>query len=164
MGEDETSSQRGGGRTFLVVVDDSEELSKALRFACRRAVKTGGRVALLYVIEPTGFQHWMGVGQRMEEERRQEAEELLNVIAAMVAKRTERLPVFHIREGDVREQLLELIEEDTSISVLVLGAATSDKGPGPLVNYLMTKMAGQLRIPITVVPGSLTDADIDAVS
>lgn len=159
-----SQTHHGSGRTFLVVVDDSDELSKALRFACRRAVKTNGRVALLYVIEPGDFHHWAGVGALMQEERRQEAEELINVIAALVTQRTGALPVIHIREGNIREQLLELIEEDISISVLVLGAATSDKGPGPLVTYLMSKMAGQLRIPITVVPGSLTDDDIDAVS
>lgn len=37
-------------RIFLVVVDGSPELKVALRYACLRAKRSGGRLALLYVI------------------------------------------------------------------------------------------------------------------
>ena len=150
-------------RTFLCVVDDTEELSQALRFACRRAVRTGGRVALLYVIQPAEFQHWASVGDLMREERRAEAEEMLQVVASVVQKRTKTMPVLYIREGKIREELIKLIDEETSISVLVLGAATGE-GPGPIVSYLVGKMAGRLRIPITIVPGALSDEQIDAIT
>ena len=150
-------------RTFLCVVDDTEELGQALRFSCRRAVRTGGRVALLYVIEPAEFQHWSSVGDLMREERRAEAEEMLQVVASVVQKRTKTTPVLYIREGKVREELIKLIEEETTISVLVLGAATGE-GPGPIVSYLVGKMAGRLRIPITIVPGGLDDEHIDAIT
>ncbi len=154
-----------GTRTFLCVVDESEELAQALRFACRRAVRSNGRVALLYVVEPAEFQHWASVGDLMREERREEAEEMLQVVASVVQKQTGNTPVIYIREGKITEELITLIdEEDTDISVLVLGAATGPEGPGPLVSYLVGKMAGRLRIPITIVPGSLTDEQIDAIS
>ena len=152
------------GRTFLCVVDQSEELSQALRYACRRATRTGGRVALLYVIEPAEFQHWAAVGDLMHEERRAEAEEMLQVVASVVHKRTGTMPVIYIREGKITDELINLIDEETSISVLVLGAATGVEGPGPIVSYIVAKMAGRLRIPITIVPGSLSDEQIDAIS
>lgn len=152
------------GRTFLCVVDESEELSQALRFACRRAVRTKGRVALLYVTEPAEFQHWMAVGDLMREERREEAEEMINVVASVVQKRTGSIPVVFIREGKLNDELIKLIDEEEEISVLVLGAATGDKGPGPLVSYIVEKMAGRLRVPITIVPGSLGDDHIDAIA
>ncbi len=151
-------------RIFLCVVDDSEELSQALRFACRRAARTGGRVALFYVVEPAEFQHWVAVGDLMREERRVEAEEMLQVVASVVQKRTGTTPVIYIREGTITEELISLVDEETSISVLVLGAATGPEGPGPLVSYLVQKMAGRLRIPITIVPGSLSDEQIDAIT
>jgi nucleotide-binding universal stress UspA family protein len=145
-------------------VDDTEELSQALRFACRRAVRTGGRVALLYVIEPAEFQHWASVGDLMREERRGEAEEMLQVVASVVQKRTKTTPVLYIREGKIRDELIKLIDEETAISVLVLGAATGEGGPGPIVSYIVGKMAGRLRIPITIVPGALSDEQIDAIT
>lgn len=169
MNETETSSapetaRTTGGRTFLCVVDDSEEFGVALQFACRRASNTNGRIALLYVVQPAEFQHWMAIGERMREEAREEAQELLNVVANVVQKRTGKVPALYIREGEVREELLKLINEDSEISLLVLGAATGTDGPGPLVSYLVQKMAGKLRVPITVVPGSLTEDDIENIS
>ena len=151
-------------RTLLCVVDDSEELSQALRFACRRANSTNARMALLYVIPPTEFQHWASVGDRMKEEAREKAEELLNVVASLVQKRTGRTPVVYIREGKPEQELITLINEHEDISLLILGASSGSSGPGPLVSYLLKEMAGKLRVPVTVVPGALTDEQIDAIS
>jgi len=57
-----------------------------------------------------------------------------------------------------------LIEEEPSISILVLAAGTGPEGPGPLISYLTGKPAARLRIPITIVPGRLTVEELDAVS
>ncbi len=84
-------------RVFLVVVDESEEMRNALRYACRRARKTTGRVALLYVIEPLEFQHWLGVGRVMEEEARAEAEQRLQALATEVYAQTGAVSVIHLR-------------------------------------------------------------------
>jgi nucleotide-binding universal stress UspA family protein len=151
-------------RTLLCVVDESEELSQALRFACRRANHTGARMALLYVIAPAEFQHWAAVGDRMKEEAREKAEELINVVASLVQKRTGHIPVVYIREGKAEEELIKLINEHEDISLLILGASAGSEGPGPLVSYLLKEMTGKLRVPVTVVPGILTDEQIDAIS
>lgn len=162
------TAKPGGGqdheRIFLVVVDATEEHRKALRFASLRARKTGGRVALLYVIEPAEFQHWMSVENLMREERRQEAEELLRKVSAEVQELSQMTPVYYLREGKLREELLKLIDEEKTISILVLAAGVDKKGPGPLVSYLAGSKAGTLRIPITIVPGNLSDEAIDALT
>jgi len=159
----EVPSQDGPGITFLCVVDESEEFGAALRFACGRASSTDGRVALLYVMQPAEFQHWIAVGERMREEAREEAEELLQVVASLVQKRTGKTPTLYIREGTVREEVVKLIDEERDISLLVLGAATGTDGPGPLVTYLVEKMTDRLRVPVTIVPGGLSDEEIDAI-
>ena len=151
-------------RVFLVVVDETEEMKVALRFACLRARRTGGRVALLYVIEPAEFQHWMAVGDLMREEARSEGEQLLQRLAAQVNELVGTIPVLYVREGKVRDELFKLLDEEPRISVLVLGASTDSRGPGPLVSALTGKMIGKLRVPITVVPGNLSDEEIDSVS
>jgi nucleotide-binding universal stress UspA family protein len=151
-------------RVFLVVVDESEELKIALRYAARRAQHTGGRVALLYVIEPTELQHWGAVESLMKEERREEAEALLQKLAADVTAIAGTMPIIYIREGRRRDELLAMIDEEKSISVLVLAASIGSEGPGPLVSALTGKLASKLRIPVTIVPGSLDDAQIDALA
>jgi nucleotide-binding universal stress UspA family protein len=170
MTEEENSSEelaseaKAPERTFLLVVDESEEFSNAMRFAWQRANKTGGRVALLYVIQRAEFQHWLGVGKLMEEERRQEAEELLNVVSATVQAKTGKMPLIFLREGKLDEEVIKLVDEEASISVLVLGASISDEGPGTLVSHITGKFAGRLRVPVTIVPGNLTPEEIDAIT
>lgn len=155
--------KKQAARVFLVVVDQSPELKIALRFAAGRAKSTGGRVAMLYVTEPAEAE-WLGVGEIMREERRAEAEQRLQELSALVQKLSGQMPVLFVREGSVREELLKLIDEEPSISILVLGADTGTGGPGPLVTALTGKFASKLRVPLTVVPGSLSEEDVDAIS
>ena len=151
-------------RTFLVVVDESEEMQVALHFASRRAMRTGGRVALLYVQQPAEFQHWMAVGDLMREEAREEAEGLMQKLSAEVKEWSGNYPVVHMREGDIREELEKLLDEEESISIVVLAASTESSGPGPLISYLVGKGGTRLRVPVTIVPGSLSDEEIVAIS
>jgi len=151
-------------RVFLVVVDDSDEMMIALRFACRRARHSGGHVALFRAIEPQEFQHWMGVGEIMREEAREDAEELLGGLSEKVVEISGQIPIIYVREGSTTDELLKLIDEEPSISILVLGANTQGDSPGPLVSYMTGKGAARMRVPITIVPGNLTDEQIDAIT
>ena len=151
-------------RVFLVVVDESPEMRNALRYACRRAKRTGGRVAMLYVMEPPEGQQWGAVMDLMRQEARQQAEEVIAKHADVAVSLTGQPPAIYIREGKSRDELVKLIVEDRSISVLVLASASSNEGPGPLVTAFAGKLGNQLRVPLTIVPGALTEAQIDAIS
>jgi nucleotide-binding universal stress UspA family protein len=151
-------------RVFLVVVDESPEMPNALRYACRRAKRTGGRVAMLYVMPPPEGQQWGSVVDLMRQEARQEAEAVVARHSETASSLTGQPPSIYIREGKSRDELLKLIAEDRSISVLVLGASSKGEGPGPLVTAFTGKTGSQLRIALTIVPGALTDAEIDAIS
>ena len=151
-------------RVFLVVVDDTQEMQLALYYACLRARRSGGRVALLEVLEPGEFQHWMSVGDLMREEARQEAERHLQRLAGQVNELLGSYPILYLREGGRREELLALIDEDPSISILVLGANTSGGGPGPLVSALTGKFLSNMRIPMTLVPDNLTEEELAKIA
>ncbi len=151
-------------RVFLVVVDASEEMRAALRYASIRARKTGGIVALFGAIETRPLMHWMGIETISQTEMRGQMETLMQELALSVKRWTGRVPVLFIREGTRSECLLRLIEEESSLSVLVLAAATGSYGPGPLVTAMTGKMIGGLRIPVTIVPGSLSNTDIDQIA
>jgi nucleotide-binding universal stress UspA family protein len=164
MGETAAAAQARRDRVFLVMVDDSAERRVALRYACLRARKSGGRVALLRVIEPAGQVEWAGVGAMLAEERRQDAETLLSGLAAEVTDLTGGLPILLIREGTPRDELLALLEEDPRISILVLAAATGGSGPGPLISALAGRYAAKLAVPMTIVPGNLSETELDRVT
>lgn len=151
-----------GKRKFLVVVDDTPECRLAVRFAGRRAAATGGSLVLLRVIEERAeMSHWLAVEERMREEAFAEAENLLQEIASEVHGWSGLFPAVTIRHGQLREEVLHQIDEDSGIRVLVLAAAPGPEGPGPLVSSLASTLAASMHIPVTVVPGNLTNDQVD---
>jgi len=151
-------------RVFLVVVDDSAEREVALKYACLRARNGGGRLALLRVLEPVGMIEWAGVGVLMAEERREEAEKLLSGLGAQVQEITGGLPILLIREGEARDELLALLEEDPRVSILILASSPTGSGPGPLISALTGRYASRVRVPMTIVPGGLDDKELERVT
>jgi nucleotide-binding universal stress UspA family protein len=150
-------------RKFLVVVDDSPEFDAALRYACRRARSTGGRVAMLRVIPPSAFEHWAGVRDEIEREQRQEAEALLQKLGVTAAELSGSPSEFVIEEGETKAAIRNVVAADPGIKILVLAAATGGRGPGPLVSSIAKDGVGfgGRKLPVTVVPGDLTDEDIE---
>lgn len=155
---------RDKARIFLVVVDESPELKVALRFASLRAKRSHGRVALLYVLEPSETQAWIAIEDLIRQERRQEAEDTLAELSETVEAITGQPALTILREGERRDELLKVIEQEPRISILVLGASTHKDGPGPLVTHLAGRLSGRLRVPITIVPGGLSDEQLEALT
>ena len=150
-------------RKFLVVLDDSRECLNAMRFAAMRAAKTGGGVQILAIIPPDEFNHWIGVGNVMREEARERINVHYEVFAKWMRDRQGIDPELVIREGQPIDEIMAQIRDNPEIGVLVLGAGTDKKGPGPLVSQL-TKIAGGLPVPITVVPGDLSKEKLEAIT
>jgi nucleotide-binding universal stress UspA family protein len=150
-------------RTFLVVLDDSPECLNAMRYAAIRAAKTGGGVELLGIVEPEAEQQWIGVGDLMRAEAREKIEAHFQIFRDRMEKNEGVVPTLAIREGEKVTEVLEHIRANREIGVLVLGAGTKGDGPGPLVAELVGRRGGQMQVPITVVPGSMSKEDLIAV-
>lgn len=161
------SFEEGHLRKMLVIVDETPEVEAAMFFAASRIKHSSGSIALLFVIEPQDFQHWMGVHQVHLEEETNKAKAMFRLLrrrlnaAGFEDVATEEV----IREGKTSEEIIRLIEEDEDIAILILGASPDSKGPGPLVSSLAAgKTAGTFPIPITIVPGDLTVEEIKAMA
>ena len=161
------SFEFGHTRKFLLVVDESQEVESALYYTASRVQRSSGTVVMLYVIEPGEYQHWMGVRQKQLEEETVKAKALFRLfrrklnLAGFEAVQSEEV----IREGPPADEILKLIAEDEDIAILVLGAASDVKGPGPLVSSLATgNAAGGFPVPVTVVPGKLSLEEIKALA
>jgi nucleotide-binding universal stress UspA family protein len=158
------SYEAGHSPKFLVVIDDSSECDRAVYFASRRALRTGASVIMLRVIETHDRnQQWLGVADIMRAEAHEEANAILDRHAARASSITGVMPERVIREGDKADELLKLIEEDEDIAILVLAAGTGKEGPGPLVAGIGSS-AGDYPIPVAIVPGHLTDDELDAMT
>jgi nucleotide-binding universal stress UspA family protein len=161
------SFEAGHFRKFLLIVDESMEVESALYFAASRIQRSSGSIVMLYVIVPQEFQHWINVRQQQIEEETAKAKALFRLfrrklnLAGFEGVACEEI----IREGAKAEEIRRLIDEDDDIALLVLGASNDPAGPGPLVSTLAAgTTAGNFPIPITIVPGTLELADIQALA
>ena len=158
------SYESGHKPKCLVIVDDTAEWDRAVYYASRWALRAGGGVVMLRIIETEDQnQQWLGVAEVMRAEAHEEADAALdraarraNAIAAITPERV-------IREGDPTEQILDVIDKDADIAVLVLAANPGPEGPGPLITMIAAAV-GSFPIPVTIIPGDLSDAAIDALS
>ena len=150
-------------RKFLVVLDDSRECLSAMRFSAMRAMKTGGGVAILSVIPPDEFNHWIGVSDLMREEARERIQAHFDVFAKWMRDSNKIDPDLIIREGEPIKEILGYVTDNPEVGVLVLGAGTDNSGPGPLVSQL-SKNSGSLPVPITIVPGNLSKEQLEAIT
>jgi nucleotide-binding universal stress UspA family protein len=157
------SREAGHKRKFLAIIDETPECERSVAYASRRAKSTDGVLVLLYVIESADFQQFMGVEKIMRAEAQQRADLAISVHVQRMRDLHGIEPEVIIREGTVTEQILKLIEDDQDIAILVLAAGGAKEGPGPLVQTVAGRGAA-FPIPVTIVPHTLCDEDIEAVA
>lgn len=150
-------------RTYLVVIDETEEASIALRFASRRAMKTNGALHILALVESEGFVAWGGVQATLEEEAKSRAEALVSSAAGSLFDETGIRPSITVKQGKGPKVVRQTMDEVPGLGALVLGAAAHGP-PGPLVSHFAAAEAGSLPCPVMVVPGSLSKEAIDRLS
>lgn len=150
-------------RKFLVVVDETPESRVAIRFATRRAQHTNGHVSLFCAADHDDFQQWRGVEELMREEARAKAEKLVLAAAKVVNELAGIFPEFVILHGAPVACLTETLKVDSDISVLVLASGTAQEAQGPLIAAFVGEASAH-PIPVTIVPGTLSDDEIDSLA
>lgn len=148
----------------LVIVDDTAEWDRAVYYASRWAIRAGGGVVMLRIIEiEDQNQQWLGVADIMRAEALEAAEAALDRAAGRANGIAAITPERLIREGAAMEQLLAVIDEDPDIAMLVLAANPGAEGPGPWV-ALLSHGLGTFPVPVTVISGALSDGSVDSLS
>jgi nucleotide-binding universal stress UspA family protein len=149
-------------RVYLVIMDETEEARRALRFAARRSVRTGGTVHILALVPRQEFVVFAGIQATIEAEARERAEVLVTTAAGSLASESGLTPVISVRNGDGPNVVRAYLAEHPEVSALVLGAA-AEGSPGPLTNYFAGN-AGTLPCVLMIVPGHVDEEGIDAFS
>ncbi len=150
-------------RKYLAVIDETDEARIALRFAMRRAAKTGGVVHILALVPKEDFVAWGAVQATMEDEAERRAEALVAGAAGDYFNQSGQRPAISVMHGDSVESLKRFLKENEDVAALVLGAAAIG-APGPLVTHFASVSAGELPCPVMVIPGSLSNEEIDRLS
>lgn len=147
------SPEEGDGGVYLLVADDSTEFEAALRRVAYLARQNKGHAAILYVIEDETYMHWKFIEQRIQTDKRVEAEKKLWEIAQRLYDMSGLIPAFYIKEGKTRQQVMEILNTDNTIRALVLGAAANSSNP--LISYFTGKGLSDLKVTLVIVPESI---------
>jgi len=150
-------------RTYLVVVDDSAESRVALRFAARRAAKTGGNIEVLGIVEPQDFVQFGGVQAAIEEEQRLRIEGVVSAAIGEILDESGLEANIILRSGEAVKAVRDYVAGRDEVAALVLGAAPSGS-PGPLVANFAGTDAGLLPCPVMIIPGSISDDRLEQLS
>ncbi|RDC59952.1 hypothetical protein HME9302_01149 [Alteripontixanthobacter maritimus] len=149
-------------RVYLVIMDETEEARKALRFASRRVANTGGRLHILALVPRENFNAFGTIQATIEEEARDRAEVLATSAAGNLFTESGRMPTIAVRTGEGQAVIKDYIADNPDIAALVLGAA-AEGPPGPLVSHFSAH-AGALACPVYIVPGSMAVEQIDRLA
>lgn len=137
-------------RTFLVVIDETEEARAALRFAAWRAVSVDGAVHLLALVKQQNVSAFGAVQATIEQEARDRAEVLAHGVAGNLLAESGLMPTISVAIGNGQKIVSNFLEEHDEVAALVLGAAKGGN-PGPLVTHFSAN-AGNLPCPLYIIP------------
>ena len=147
---------------YLVIIDETEEARKALRFAMRWASKSGGSVQILAIVQPQNFNAFGGVQATIEQEARDRAEAIATSAAGNVYSESGKMPAIAVKVGEANRIVRDYLAENPDVLALVLGAAS--EGPsGPMVSHFSAH-TGSLPCPLVILPGSISIEDVDRIA
>ncbi|MGB7419975.1 MAG: universal stress protein [Erythrobacter sp.] len=144
-------------RTFLVIVDESDEARAALRFAARRAGAVEGAVHILAPVSQQNVSAFGAVQATMEQEAHDRAEMLAHGIAGNLLAESGLLPTISVKIGNSQRIVSDFLESHKEVAALILGAAKGS-APGPLVTHFAAN-AGTLPCPLYIIPQDYDEKD-----
>ncbi len=144
-------------RTFLVIIDESEEASAALRFAARQAAASGGGVHLLALVAQQSFSAFGAVQATIEAEARDRAEMLAHAVAGNLLAESGIMPTIAVMVGSSQKIVSDYLSQHPETAALVLGAAKGGN-PGPLVSHF-SGTSGNLPCPLFIIPADYSEAE-----
>ena len=146
---------------FLAVFDGTDECKSAVRYAARRAKINNAGLLIVATVDTAEFTYWLSVNNKMIDDIEKESRDALEELSVNIKSYSDVSCDYIIEHGSKLEAVKNLISLDNSISLLILASNKKDKNPGILVE---TISGDGYSIPVVVIPGNLSDNDIDKLA
>ena len=146
---------------FLAVFDGTAECKSAVRYAARRAKINNAGLLIVATVDTAEFTYWLSVNNKMIDDIEKESKDALEELSVNIRSYSDVSCDYIIEHGSKLEAVKNLISLDNSISLLILASNKKDKNPGILVE---TISGDGYSIPVVVIPGNLSDNDIDKLA
>ena len=104
--------------------------------------------------------HFAGVENVMKTEAYEKANTILEELKKDVLTNFGFNVECKIDQGKKYDKIVDLVNKDETISILVLGAAPEGKGTNVLIQRFSIGLTASVHIPLTIVPGNLTNDEL----
>ena len=149
-------------RKFLAMSDETEECRVALIYAGRRAKAVRAGLVMLRCARAPGVGGWIGLDKDINQDAIDAARLIAAEHARMIEERTGTVPEIVVSDEEPLDAIRKVVEQDPAIRQLVLATGSGRFGPGPLVSRLgKGRTLAERPLAVTVVPGDLSDSQID---
>ena len=146
---------------FLAVFDGTDECKSAVRYASRRAKLNNASLLIVATVDTAEFSYWLSVNNSFFFFVEKESKDMLNDLSRVIQSYSDVQFDYIIEHGSKLDVVKRLIENDKSISLMILASNVKDKNPGILVE---TISGAGYAIPVVVLPGNLNDDSIDKLA
>ena len=152
-------------RNYFVVIDDSEEMWTAVKFATKRAKSTRSNLTTISFIEnisdgmmlTTSTEKILDKEQISSEKvKHKEVHDFIFEQSKIKAK-TE---IFKISEID---DFINFLNSYSSNSTIILATSKDIGKPGPLIDKLIYEKGNSLHCPLVIINGNLEDKEIEKI-
>ena len=150
--------------TILVCISDNDHSRIAVKFAASKAKRTGCKLCILHVVNASDYQSALAVADVMRQELIDASRVLLERFAEEAKEWADLTPCVLTREGRISDEIVNAVEDDNSINMLILGTSLKSPGREDLLPLLVSQLGNRLLIPMTIVPGNLTEQQIKALT
>ena len=141
--------------------DGTDECKSAVRYASRRAKLNNASLLIVATVDTAEFSYWLSVNNTMIDNVEKESKDMLNDLSRVIQSYSDVQFDYIIEHGSKLDVVKRLIENDKSISLMILASNIKDKNPGILVE---TISGAGYAIPVVVLPGNLNDDSIDKLA
>lgn len=146
---------------YLVCVNSEDYSQTALQFACKLAKTNNGLVTILHVIEPSEYHSFGGVEKAMQSEKQESAQELMDDLSQKASEWFGSATILQVKEGKIEDEIIEVVENDETINMMIVGAASDGASKSKILPPLVSSLGSKLSIPMMIIPGNLSDEQID---
>lgn len=137
----------------------------ALVFAGLRAKTLRAGLVILRCAKVPGMGGWIGLDKDISQDALDSARLAATQHADKVEARTGVMAEVIVSEEEPVDAIRKVVDADNTIKMMVLATGFGRGGPGPLVSRLAKgkPLAGR-PLPVTVVPGDMTDRQLDEMA
>jgi hypothetical protein len=152
-------------RNYFVVIDQSEEMWTAVKFAVRRAKVTKSSITTVSFIQSVSEGMMLtSLTEKILDKDQIETEKLKHKeVQSFIFKKSKIKAKSEIFKFNEIDEFVNFLNKYSSNSTIILATSKDIGKPGPLIDKLIYEKSSSLHCPLVIINGNLEDKEIEKI-